>query len=189
MTDKDGLLEIIKSRRNTKNFTQDDVPKEHIELLLESAVWAPNHRNTEPWRFFVVPKNSQTRPKIADGMIALQEKESSRVLNESQKSSIKTQILEAPCMLFVYSVTDDDSEITEENYAAVCCAIQNLQLTATAIGLGVGWSTGKVARIENMHKILGAEESLKMTGVLTIGHPEGAPENTRTDYESLTKWL
>ena len=92
-------------------------------------------------------------------------------------------------MLFVYSVTDENSEITEENYAAVCCAIQNLQLTATAIGLGVGWSTGKVSRIENMHKILGAEESLKMTGVLTIGCPEGTPENTRTDYEYLTKWL
>ncbi len=189
MNDKIRLLEIIKSRRNTKNFTKEDVSRENIELLLESAVWAPNHRNTEPWRFFVVPKNSKTRHKIADGMIELQEKESSRVLNESQKNSINTQILEAPCMLFVYSVTDDDSEITEENYAAVCCAIQNLQLTATTIGLGVGWSTGKVSRIENMHKILGAEESLKITGVLTIGYPEGVPGNTRTEYESLTKWL
>ena len=69
MNDKVQLLEIIKSRRNTKNFTKEDVSRENVELLLEAAVWAPNHRNTEPWRFFVVPKNSQTRTKIADGMI------------------------------------------------------------------------------------------------------------------------
>ena len=32
--------------------------KEVVERMLSTAVWAPNHRLTEPWRFFVVNKDS-----------------------------------------------------------------------------------------------------------------------------------
>ena len=53
------LLRTIKNRRNTKSFTEEDVKKSDIELILESAIWAPNHRNTEPWRFVVLDKNNK----------------------------------------------------------------------------------------------------------------------------------
>ena len=35
-----------------------------------------------------------------------------------------------------------------------------MQLTATAIGLGVGWSTGKISKIYNLNNILGVDPSL-----------------------------
>ncbi len=184
------ILEIIKNRRNTKSFTDKDVSIQDIEYLLESGTWAPNHRNTEPWRFFVVQKNSLLKNIISKEMIILQEKKSNKLLSKEQKNKIKITIANAPSLVFVFSLIDiNNEEVTEENYGAVCCAIQNIQLVATSIGLGVGWSTGTISKIDNLNTILGITENLKITGVLSIGYPDLEISKTRTNYKTLTKWL
>ena len=47
------VLQAIRSRQSINRVKQDPVPKELIEQVLESAVHAPNHKITEPWRFHV----------------------------------------------------------------------------------------------------------------------------------------
>ena len=105
------------------------------------------------------------------------------------KQRITQDIARQPWLIFVYSEISDRDEITEENYGAVCCAIQNMQLMATAMGLSVGWSTGGISKIENLDNIFGIEEPLKIVGVLTVGYPLSIVEKTRTDYNDKTTWL
>ena len=64
------LLQIIKSRRNTKHFSDKKVDKSYIDMILKSAVWAPNHRSTEPWRFVVVTKSSPIKENISNFSLA-----------------------------------------------------------------------------------------------------------------------
>jgi len=180
---------LIKGRRNTKQFSDEDISVEEIEVLLEAAVWAPNHRNNEPWRFFTVRKESPIRNDIATGIIALQEINSKGKLPDLHKKRIIEDVARQPWLIFVYSEISDQLEITEENYGAVCCAIQNMQLMATAMGLSAGWSTGGISKIKNLDKIFGIEEPLKMVGVLTVGYPESTVEKTRTHYNDKTNWL
>ena len=186
---KSNVLNLIKGRRNTKQFSGEDISVEEIEVLLEAAVWAPNHRNNEPWRFFTVRKESSIRNEIANGIIALQESNSTGKLPDLHKQRITQDIARQPWLIFVYSEISDRDEITEENYGAVCCAIQNMQLMATAMGLSVGWSTGGISKIENLDNIFGIEEPLKIVGVLTVGYPVSTVEKTRTDYNDKTTWL
>ena len=186
---KFNVLNLIKGRRNTKQFSDEDISVEEIEVLLEAAIWAPNHRNNEPWRFFVVTKESPVRNDISKGIIALQESNSSGKLPDLHKQRITQDVARQPWLIFVYSEISDYIEISEENYGAVCCAIQNMQLMATAMGLSVGWSTGGISKIENLDKIFGIEEPLKIAGVLTVGHPESTVEKTRTHYNDKTTWL
>lgn len=80
-----SLIDMIKNRRNTKRFQLKDVNRSDIEMLLESAIWAPNHRNTEPWRFYVVEKGSSLRVEIAREMIDLREEKSEKELDDKQK--------------------------------------------------------------------------------------------------------
>jgi nitroreductase len=47
------VIRAIETRQSMGRVRQDPVPKELIERILESAVHAPNHRLTEPWRFHV----------------------------------------------------------------------------------------------------------------------------------------
>ena len=151
---KFNVLNLIKGRRNTKQFSEDNISGEEIEVLLEAAVWAPNHRNNEPWRFFTVRKGSPVRDDISNGIIALQERNSSGELPDLHKQRITKDVASQPWLIFVYSEISDQLEISEENYGAVCCAIQNMQLMATAMGLSVGWSTGGISKIKNLNEIL-----------------------------------
>jgi len=182
------LLQIIKSRRNTKQFSDKKVDKSYIDMILESAVWAPNHRSTEPWRFVVVTKSSPIKENISNGLISLQE-DNQKKLSNNQKKEILLGVERTPFYIFVFTEISENPEISEENYGAVCCAIQNMQLTATSVGLGVGWSTGKISKIYNLNNILGVDDSLKIVGVLSIGYPYSQSKKTRKDYGSLTKWL
>ena len=123
-----GSDDEITLRRNTKSFTEEKVKKSDIELILESGVWAPNHRNTEPWRFVVIDKSSELKKEISKSMISLQEESSNTKLSDDQKTNISLSVAKSPCFIFVFTTIGDTPEITEENYGAVCCAIQNMQL-------------------------------------------------------------
>lgn len=48
------VIEAIRTRRSVGKVKPDPVDTKLIEEMLESAVWAPNHYHTEPWRFFVM---------------------------------------------------------------------------------------------------------------------------------------
>ena len=61
------LEEAIKNRRSIRKYTNEDVPNELIEELIECARLAPSAKNRQPWKFLIV-KNS-TKDKIADVMI------------------------------------------------------------------------------------------------------------------------
>ncbi len=48
------IFAAISTRRSIKRFTDRTISREAIEQLLDLAVQAPNHRMTEPWRFYVL---------------------------------------------------------------------------------------------------------------------------------------
>ena len=60
------IFKIIQNRRTVRQFNQKPITKNTIEKIIEAATWAPNHRSTEPWRFFVLEKNSAKRLEIAN---------------------------------------------------------------------------------------------------------------------------
>ncbi len=49
-----NILDSINTRRSIKTFTDRAVSREEMEQLLTAACQAPNHRMTEPWRFYVL---------------------------------------------------------------------------------------------------------------------------------------
>ena len=48
-----NALDAIAARRSIKKFTDREVGPAEIEKLLDAAATAPNHRMTQPWRFYV----------------------------------------------------------------------------------------------------------------------------------------
>ena len=77
---------LIKSRRDTKNFLSRRVSKKNISKILEMGVWSPNHRMTEPWLFVPIERNSPTRMSIAQDI-------KKYVLKNSKNSNNKTCLL------------------------------------------------------------------------------------------------
>ena len=48
------ISEAITQRRSIKRYSDRPVSREEVETVLAAAVLAPNHRLTQPWRFYVL---------------------------------------------------------------------------------------------------------------------------------------
>ena len=96
------IIQIIKERRNTKNFVDKDVAKIDIETLLDAAIWAPNHRDTQPWRFVVIDKESSLLDKISEGIISVKELSSGKKQTDEQIESIVKYVQSRPVLIFVF---------------------------------------------------------------------------------------
>ena len=187
-----SVYEAIFGRRMSKEFTDVEVPRMALERMLDAAIWAPNHRLTNPWRFFVLEKDSPIRMKVAE--LAWQTAYDN-VVNpnpEQKKASAdasKSRVLDAPAMMYAYSVPGPNEETTQENYASVCCAVHNMALAAVAEGLVLDWSTGGISKLPGLAQLLGADEDWAMVGALFIGEPVNVPTSRRDAAPSIVSWL
>lgn len=187
-----SVYDAIFRRRNVKEFTRDPVPHEVLDRLFSAAVWAPNHRLTEPTRFFAIRKDSPTRRRI--GEIAWQTTyDGVANPNPEQKrrsaDASRDRVLNAPAMVYVYSLGGDSDEITQENYATSCCAIQNMALAAVAEGLRLDWSTGGITKLPGLTRILGADDAWTMVGVVFLGKAAALPNTERMPHSEVVTWL
>jgi len=60
------LLEAIKTRRSIREFTAQRIPDEHIELILDSARYAPSPENMQMWRYVVIREDQEMKDLIAE---------------------------------------------------------------------------------------------------------------------------
>ena len=110
-----GVYDAIFRRRSVKQFTPDPVSRETLERLFSAAVWAPNHRLTDPTRFFAVGKDSPMRRRVAeaawqstyDGVVNPNPEHKRRSADAS-----RDRVLNAPAMVYVYSLPGDNDEVT-----------------------------------------------------------------------------
>lgn len=187
-----SVYDAIFRRRNVKEFTAEPVDDETLERLFSAAVWAPNHRLTDPTRFFVLRRDSDLRREIAkvawkttyDGVVNPNPDQKRRSADAS-----RDRVLDAPAMVYVYSVGGDNEEVTRENYATSCCAVQNMALAAVGEGLAMDWSTGGLTRLPDLAQTLGADEDWTMVGVVFVGKPRAIPSTQRLSHSDVVSWL
>ena len=148
-----NLNDAILTRRTIKEFTSDPVPDDVLERALTAGLWAQNHKMTEPWRFVVLGPETQKALAGDD-----------------------PKLLSRPRIVAVTTVLAADDFTRREDYAAVCCAIQNIQLAAWADGVGMQWSTGRVATRPATYPILGIDPANEeIAGLLFFGYPSAVP--------------
>lgn len=191
----DAIAETIRQRRTIKQFSPRPVPRAVLQELLDLAVWAPNHRLTEPWRFYVL--DGEARHKL--GAIAAQitvEKimgsggEINMAARKGEEAAATWSAV--PAYLYVTTLRDENPEIDQENYGAVCCAIQNFSLAAHAAGIGTSWSSGAIAVAPALHQLVGAGANETLVGLLRVGYldPAITPPKMRRKAGSVhTTWV
>ena len=120
------ILDIVKRRRHIHFFDPEPISDETIRTLLEAARWAPSAGNLQPWEIIVI--NS--------------EEDKDRLVGVLRK---KEYMRSAPVILIFCADLSRSSERYGERGTSLyaiqdtTAAIQNVLLTATALGLGSGW--------------------------------------------------
>jgi nitroreductase len=184
-----NVLDAIASRRSIKAFTDRPVTPEEIETLLDAATRAPNHRMTEPWRFYVLGPEARRAYGAALGA-----RKAKRMEDEAAGQAVIEKVAvthEAlPAMLAVSMTVDENPEIREEDYAATYMAIQNLSLAAHATGLGVHIKSGAVMDDPSARAAVGLPEGERIVATVFVGEPEAMPDpKPRRGASDLTTWV
>ena len=183
------IFEAIFARQSIGKVRPHPVPRELIEKLLQAAAQAPNHYKVRPWRFTVLTGTARNR--LGDLMaVSLLER-----IPECTEEAIKKERarpLRAPVVIAVAVDRFPEIKVPEiEHICAVAAAVENMLLSATALGLGAMWRTGSPAYDPNVKAFFGLEPDQHLIGFIYVGYPEVSdlPPKQRPGFEDRTVWV
>jgi nitroreductase len=185
------VMTAIRTRRTHHEFRPDPVPREVVEACLDAATWAPNHKLTEPWEFYVFTGDMKERLARLRGELKLQ-KHADPESEQARRSYGRAygEMATAPWAILVAMPVADDPHRRQEDYAACACAILNLMLAAHAQGVAAYWGTGPLIHHPETHRLLGVPEGRQGVGLVLLGRPAAEPPvPPRTPASGKTRWF
>ncbi|KOR89549.1 nitroreductase family protein [Paenibacillus solani] len=138
------LSDLVGEMSNPIHFLNRPVPQELMLELLNYAIWAPNDGLREPWRF---------------------------IFADNQNGGLMQGLQEpAPAYLLVVMREEADRHKREEDFAAVCCMIQNFRLLAHEHDLGVRCTLHDWMYDRSRAETFGVLGSERIAAVLELGY-------------------
>jgi nitroreductase len=146
-------LDAIRRRRSIRNYTEEMVTSEEIEILLKAAFSAPTAVNTQPWEFVVI-NEQEVLDKIKEKMVF---------------ARFNAPLGIVVCGNMKYALKGQDKDLWICDCSA---AIQNMLLAATDIGLASVWIGiyPIPTRMATMQKLIDLPEHVKPLGMVYFGH-------------------
>ena len=184
-----NTLDLISSRRSIREFTAREPTRGEIELLLEHAVTVPNHRLTQPWKFYVLGPESRRAFGLALGGRKARKIEDPAAADQ-MRQKVADEHATLPAMIAVTISQNENPEIREEDYAAGMMAVQNISLAAVALGLGTHIKTGAVMDDPAARTAIGVGEGERVIAIMNVGEPAAIPPaKARRAASDVTTWL
>ena len=185
-----GVQGALTSRRTVYRYKREGVPDQILESAFEAASNAPCHKNTHPWKFYVM--GDKTRESLIPEVEKLAEKKTTDIEELGAKiSKAVEKIFSPPLLICVTSArSPQDPFREEEDYAATACAIQNMTLSLWGNGVGSQWSTGAITRSEAAYAAIDvSREKERIVGFIKAGYPEKIPSIAKKAVEEIRTFL
>ena len=145
-------MNMIFHRTSIRQYTEEVVSEEQVELLMRAAMAAPSACNQQPWEFYVVSEGT-LREKLAGA-------------TPFTKPAGRAPLVIVPCYREKVAVLP---MVTQDMAAAT----ENLLLEADALGLGAVWMglAPMTQRMQLVREILSIPEGLQPFCLIAVGHP------------------
>ena len=174
------LAERIRSRRTTNLFLKQGVSRDLVLEAIELARWAPNHHLTEPWHFYLLGDDKKVASAELIRTIVTENKNAE--MGEHKFKAAKA----IPGWLVVTCQKSDDELRGREDYAACCCAVQNILLYLSEAGVASKWTTGLITRDERFFDLLGIDADTEyVVSLMWFGYPKILPTQSRKDVAEI----
>lgn len=200
--DATSLLNLIKSRRSIRRYTDQPVSQEAIFRLLEAAHWAPSAHNRQPWRFAVVTDRVK-KEHLAGAMGS--RLRADRTADGHDPADIERDVTRsyarltgAPVLIIISTSLVEMDSYRDERRArhewlmaaqSTAMAAQNLLLLAHAEGLAACWVCAPLFVPEVVRETLDLPEDWEPQGLITLGYAAEKREKTRAPLESKIRFL
>lgn len=186
------IKEVIAARRTIKpdHYTGEIIDDHLIESILETANWAPTHGYTEPWRFVVYTGDGLAT--LGDFLASLDQPDpKAESFNQLRFDRLRERLMKCSHVLGIGMKRGNNPKIPQiEEICSVAMAVQNMWLTAHAMGIGAYWSTGELAFRDETRNFLGLAEGDLSLGFFYMGIPAKEPLAGRrlTGIEEKVVW-
>ncbi len=165
----------LTSRRTVYEYLDQVVDDTILDKAFIAANNAPSHKQTNPWRFYLLGR--ETRTNLLPDVIELaRQKAKSNGIEDFEKAEKRavSKIMDPPVLVAITSkVNSVDSFRENEDYAATVCALHNAILSLWDSGVGSQWSTGAITRHENTYTAIGiSDDKERIIGFLKAGYPQ-----------------
>ena len=156
------LINLIKSRKSSRNFIFQKVDNNTIKEIIECGRWAPSGNNTQPWKVCIV-----THPTVK------------RMLAELSKYG---GIMESAYVNLVIFLDVERGYDRVKDLEAIGAFVENILLAAHAKGLGAVW-IGEILnnkeKVDEIFKL--SPEKYELMCVVAIGVIDEALESKKEE--------
>lgn len=157
-------IEVLRSRRSIRTYTQQEVPHNIIEEIVDCARLAPTAMNDQPWDFIVVTKRElliKIPPMLGHAEFIA-------------NAAFAVLVLAGETC---YAIED------------CCAATENLLIAATAHGIGACWVAGtKQEYGPAIVKAFGAPADRQLVAVVSFGYPAEEPTVVKHPLPEVLHW-
>jgi len=190
---REQFWQLLKWRRDVRNFRPEPLPPDLLRDILSSARFAPSVGLSESWRYVLV-----SRPEVRSQVRKYFESANAQALAgySGEKAALYARLKlagldSAPVHLAAFADrgTAQGSGLGCQTMPemldySVVAAITTLWLTARAYGVGMGWVS--ILNPDRIGRILSVTAEWHLVAYLCIGYPERespVPELERAGWE------
>ena len=195
--DSKVVLNTIKSRRSIREFIDRPIEQEHLQSILHAGTQAPSAGNRQPWRFFVVQKET-VRLDIAHVMDeALRNGllETNHELSPYERSSVHYSaraIEQAPILVLVYhfspTIAAREGAYATSDMQSIGACMQNMALAAHSLGISSVWLCDVTYAERRINALVGVD-GYALAAALALGYKNPSVDYYIAPRRSLSKTI
>ncbi len=192
--DYQTVLEMIRSRRSVRSFTDRKPSRGDIERIVEAARWAPSNHNRQGWKFIVFEDRRQLQT-LADRVTSSLSEHIEKVkkITSAQAEEMihyGTLFAKAPIAILVMhkrsiAVSREllagtaQGELVSGEPLSAAMAVQNMLLAGHCLGLGMCVLTAPLLAGEVWKELDGLPMGFEPTCIVAAGYPGQQPSAPR----------
>ena len=181
------VKEAIRGRRSIKLFNGQPVDREDLIEIINTAVWAPNHGNRQPWRIILACDAGLDAVKELIREYAVPDW---KELSEEVLAKKMQKFATPGAYAFVIVPQDVRQKERYEDFAAASSFIQNIQLLAWDEGIGACWKTPNWIDHPKFRAALGVKPEERIISMLQFGYFDTIPqEKPRKSAEEIVTFF
>ncbi len=147
------FFEVVYARRSVRKYLADPISREVLEMIVSAGIEAPSGANAQLRQYVIIDDPA--------------------VMEQIRFASPALTGAPAAIVLLVEPKATRYGEFWVQDASA---AMENMLLSAVALGMGGCWVEGAVRRCEErLREILGVPEHLRVWSLLPVGKPAAVP--------------
>ena len=200
-----NIWEVIYTQRAIRYWQSKKVPRELLEQVIDAGSKAPSGSNLQPWIFLVIDEDDKRRAISVALREVFEASPAKQLVEAGENSEDRTQrlmlrgareffsklekapALIIPCLYKLASPTQDPASLLAGS--SIYTAVQNIMLSARALGLGTVMTTAQGMIEPTLRAVLKIPDDAYPVAFIPIGFPEANfGPTTRKGLDEILCW-